>query len=65
MSHKKKMPLVVLTAAAEPAAAEWPGRARWLRADLAARAAHMWAMMLSPNSEHFTSVAPSIWRAKS
>ncbi len=30
-----------------------------------AGAAHMWAMMLSPNSLHLISVAPSIWRAKS
>jgi hypothetical protein len=26
---------------------------------------YMWAMMLSPNSEHLIWVAPSIWRAKS
>ena len=26
---------------------------------------HMCSMMLSPNSEHLISVAPSIWRAKS
>ena len=26
---------------------------------------YMWAMIASPNSEHFTSVAPAIRRAKS
>ena len=31
----------------------------------AAREPHMWAIMASPNSEHFTSFAPSICRAKS